>query len=49
MDFMSPRYVAVGRTTNFSFEFIPKKTTSYEEISLIPISQIGYILNIDGA
>ena len=24
------------------------KTTSYEEISLTPISQIGYILNING-
>ena len=42
-------YVSAGRTTNFSFGFTPKKTTSYEEIGLTPISQTGYILNIDGA
>jgi len=35
--------------TDFSFGFTPKKTTSYEEIGLTPIDQIGYILNIDGA
>ena len=47
--FMRRRYVLVGRTTIFSFGFIPRKTTSGDEFSLIPISQIGYILNIDGA
>ena len=41
--------ISAGRTTNFSFGFTPRKTTSYEEIGLTPISQIGYILNIDGA
>jgi len=34
---------------NFSFGFVPRKTTSYEEISLTPISQTGYILNIGEA
>jgi len=48
IQFLRPRYVLVGRTTNFSFGFISRKTISYEEISLTPISQIGYILNIDG-
>ena len=28
---------------------IPRKSTSFEEISLIPIKQTDYILNIDGA
>jgi len=36
--FLIPRYVLAGRTTNFSFRFTPKKTTSYEEIGLTPIS-----------
>ena len=44
---LRPRYVPAGRTTNFSFGFKPRKTISYEEISLIRISQTGYILNID--
>ena len=30
--FTRPRYVAVGRTTNFSFRFIPRKTTTFEEV-----------------
>ena len=47
--FLRLRYVSAGRTTNFSFGFTPRKTTSYEEIGLTQISQIGYILNIDGA
>jgi len=47
--FLRPRYVLAGQTSNFSFGFIPRKTTTYEEISLTPISQTGYILNIDGA
>ena len=47
--FSRPRYVPAGRTNNFSFGFIPRKTTTYEEIGLTPISQTGYILNIDGA
>ena len=46
--FLRPRYVPTGRTNNFSFGFIPRKTTTYEEISLTPISQTRYILNIDG-
>ena len=47
--FLRPRYVPAERTSNFSFWFIPRKTTTYEEIDLTPISQTGYILNIDGA
>ena len=47
--FLRPRYISVGRTTNFFFGFTPRKTTSYEEIGLTPISQTGYILNINGA
>jgi len=47
--FLRPRYASAGKTTNFSFGFTPRKTTSYEEIDLTPISQTGYILNIDGA
>jgi len=47
--FLRLRYASAGRTTNFSFGFTPRKTTSYEEIGLTPISQTGYILNIDGA
>ena len=48
IQFLRPRYISTGRTTNFSFGFITRKTTSYEEIRLTPISLIGYILNIDG-
>ena len=47
--FIRPRYIPVGHTTNFSLAFIPRKTTTFEEISLTPIIQTGYILNIDGA
>ena len=47
--FLRPRYVPAGRTSNFSFGFIPRKITTYEEIGLSPIGQTGYILNIDGA
>ena len=47
--FLRPRYVPAGRTSNFSFGFIPRKTMTHEEIGLTPISQIRYILNIDGA
>ena len=36
--FLRPRYVPVECTTNFSFRFIPRKTTPFEEIDLIPIS-----------
>jgi len=47
--FLKPRYGQAGRTTNFSFGFIPRKTISYEKISHTPISYTaGYILNIDG-
>jgi len=46
---MRPRYVPAIRTTNFLFGLIPRKTTYFEEISLAPISQKSYILNIDGA
>ena len=34
--FMRPEYALVGRTTNFFFGFIPRKTMSYEEIILTP-------------
>ena len=47
--FLRPRYIPAGRTNNFSFGFVPRKTTTYEEIGLTPISQTGDILNIDGA
>jgi len=47
--FLREGYVPAGRTTNFSFGFIPIKTTSYGEVSLTQIKQTGYILNIDGA
>jgi len=33
-NFLRPRYVPTGRTSNFSFGFIPRKTTAYEEIGL---------------
>ena len=38
--FIRPRYIPAGRTTNFSFGFIPRKTTTFEEIGLSQISQI---------
>ena len=47
--FLRPRYIPAGRTSNFSFRFVPRKITTYEEIGFTPISQTGYILNIDGA
>jgi len=47
--FLRPTYVLVGRTNNFSFEFIPRKPTTYKDICLTPISLTSYILNIDGA
>ena len=47
--FIRPRYVSAGRTTNFSFGFIPKNTATFEEVGLTPFSQTGYILNIEGA
>ena len=47
--FMRPRYILARRTTNFSFGFIPRKTTTFEEVNLTPISQTDYILNIDEA
>ena len=37
-EFLRPRYVSVGRTTNFSSRFILRKITSYEDVSLTPIS-----------
>ena len=37
--FIRPRYVVAEITTEFSFAFIPRETTSFEEISLTPISQ----------
>ena len=36
--FLRLRYVPTGRTSNFSFRFIPRKTTTFEEIGLTPIS-----------
>ena len=47
--FLRPNYVPVGRISNFSFGFIPRKTTTFEEIGLTSINQIGYILHIDEA
>ena len=41
--FLRPRYVPARRTNNFSFGFISRKTTTYEEVGLTPISQTGYI------
>jgi len=37
--FMRHMYILTGRTTNFSFGFFPRKTTTFEEIDLTPISQ----------
>ena len=37
--FIRPTYVPTGCATNFSFGFIPRKTTTFEEIDLILISQ----------
>ena len=42
------RYVPTRHTMIFSFGFMTRKTTTFEEIGLIPINQTGYILNIDG-
>ena len=36
--FLRPRYVLAGRTSNFFFGFISRKTTTYKEIGLTPIS-----------
>jgi len=36
--FMRPRYIPVERTTNFFFDFILRKTTTFEEIDLTLIS-----------
>jgi len=47
--FLRPRYVSAGRTTNFSFGLTPRKATSYEKMGLTLISQTCYILNIDEA
>ena len=47
--FIRPRYIPAIQTTNFSFGFILRKTTTFEEVGLAPISQTGYILNIDRA
>ena len=46
--FLRLRYFPLGRTSNFSFGFIPTKTTTYEEIDFTQISQTAYILNVDG-
>ena len=37
--FIRHSYVSAVHTTNFSFEFIPRKATTFEEISITPISQ----------
>ena len=47
--FMRPMYVPARQTTKFFFGFILKKTSSFKQISLSPISQVSYNLNIDGA
>ena len=36
--FMRPKYVPSRHITNFSFGFIQRKTTSFKEISMTPIS-----------
>ena len=36
-NFVRPRHIQSGRTTNFSFGFIPRKTAIYEEIDLTPV------------
>jgi len=36
--FIRLKYVRAGRTTNFPFGFIPRKTTTFEEVGLTPIS-----------
>jgi len=41
--FIRTRYVPVGCTTNFFFWFIPRKTTTFEEIDFTLISQTGHI------
>jgi len=47
--FLRPRYVQQEEKVIFSFGFIPRKTTSDEEIGLTPTSRTGYILNINRA
>ena len=47
--FIRLKYVSVGQMTSFSCEFISRKAILFEEINLAPISQTGYILNIDKA
>ena len=46
---MRPRHVPAEQITNFAFGFIPRETMTFEEIVFTPISQTGYIINIDGA
>jgi len=46
---MNPGHIPAGRITNFLFGFILRKTTTFEEIDHTPVSQQGYILNIDRA
>ena len=45
--FIRHKYVTARCTINFSFGFIPRKTITFEEAGLTPISQTGNILNID--
>ena len=47
--FLRPRYILPRRTINFSFGFVLRKTTTFEEIDLSSISQTEYIVIIDGA
>ena len=47
--FIRPRYVPAGVQPIFSLWFILRKTTTFEEVGLTPISQMAYILNTDGA
>ena len=37
--FMRSEYVTAGRITNFSFVFIPTKTTTFEEIRLAQLTK----------
>ena len=37
--FLRPRSISAGRITNFSFGFVPRKTTTFEEIGLTLINR----------
>ena len=35
--FLRPKYVPIGRTTNFSFGFVVRKTTTFEKMILLQL------------